>query len=249
LNPLLLSLESRVVEWDFGCIFPAFLLAMKLGGANFFLVFDHRSQTAFFFFCSSWCSNQSFLGSNQWMNEIQLFLAVMLSFKSSKGLIFFSMIFFEHTTVLVTFFRSFLFFLFYWNGIFWGWDSRGWGVFFGGSTLQTSSSVIAAELAQLKSRANWTILSSDISLDTHGIDVMVQPRVAVVLEVLISVMSLSLVMYESRWSTPRKPHMPQGCPVISAAGIARICRGRGGVVEVENVWDGVRNRWLLHWFT
>ena len=43
-----------------------------------------------------------------------------------------------------------------------------------------------------------TILSSDISLDTHGIDVMVQPRVAVVLEVLISVMSLSLVMYESR---------------------------------------------------
>ena len=39
---------------------------------------------------------------------------------------------------------------------------------------------------------------SDISLDTHGIDVMVQPRVAVVLEVLISVMSLSLVMYESR---------------------------------------------------
>ena len=156
MNPLLLSLESRVVEWDFGCIFPAFLLAMKLGGANFFLVFDHRSQTAFFFFCSSWCSNQSFLGSNQWMNEIQLFLAVMLSFKSSKGLIFFSMIFFEHTTVLVTFFRSFLFFLFYWNGIFWGWDSRGWGVFFGGSTLQTSSSVIAAELAQLKSRANWT---------------------------------------------------------------------------------------------
>jgi len=46
------------------------------------------------------------------MNEIQLFLAVMLSFKSSKGLIFFSMIFFEHTTVLVTFFRSFLFFCF-----------------------------------------------------------------------------------------------------------------------------------------
>ena len=40
-----------------------------------------------------------------------------------------------------------------------------------------------------------TILSSDISLDTHGIDVMVQPRVAVVLEVL---MSLSLVMHESR---------------------------------------------------
>jgi len=67
--------------------------------------------------------------------------------------------------------------------------------FLGGSTLQTSSSVIAAELAQLKSRANWTILSSDISLDTHGIDVMVQPRVAVVLEVL---MSLSLVMHESR---------------------------------------------------
>ena len=28
--------------------------------------------------------------------------------------------------------------------------------FLGGSTLQTSSSVIAAELAQLKSRANWT---------------------------------------------------------------------------------------------
>lgn len=51
------------------------------------------------------------------MNEIQLFLAVMLSFKSSKGLIFFSMIFFEHTTVLVTFFRSFLFFFFCFTGM------------------------------------------------------------------------------------------------------------------------------------
>jgi len=61
---------------------------------------------------------------------------------------------------------------------------------------------VAAELAQLKSRANWTILSSDISLDTHGIDVMIQPRVAVVLEVLISMMSLSLV-HQSRIDTPR----------------------------------------------
>ena len=47
-----------------------------------------------------------------------------------------------------------------------------------------------------------TILSSDISLDTHGIDVMIQPRVAVVLEVLISMMSLSLV-HQSRIDTPR----------------------------------------------
>ena len=88
-----------------------------------------------------------------------------------------------------------------------------------------------------------TILSSDISLDTHGIDVMVQPRVAVVLEVL---MSLSLVMHESRWGPPRQAH--QGRPVIRI-GIVGIGRGGGGVVEFENVRDGVRHRWPLHGFT
>lgn len=73
-------------------------------------------------------------------------------------------------------------------------------------TTPNSSSLlewVAAELAQLKSRANWTILSSDISLDTHGIDVMIQPRVAVVLEVLISMMSLSLVDQSRITDTPR----------------------------------------------
>ena len=40
-----------------------------------------------------------------------------------------------------------------------------------------------------------TILS-DISLDTHGVDVMVMPRIAVVLEVLIMAMMLSLSLMD-----------------------------------------------------
>ena len=37
---------------------------------------------------------------------------------------------------------------------------------------------------------------SDISLDTHGVDVMVMPRIAVVLEVLIMAMMLSLSLMD-----------------------------------------------------
>ena len=40
-----------------------------------------------------------------------------------------------------------------------------------------------------------TILS-DISLDTHGVDVVVMPRIAVVLEVLIMAMMLSLSLMD-----------------------------------------------------
>ena len=41
----------------------------------------------------------------------------------------------------------------------------------------------------------YTILS-DISLDTHGVDVVVMPRIAVVLEVLIMAMMLSLSLMD-----------------------------------------------------
>ena len=49
----------------------------------------------------------------------------------------------------------------------------------------------------------FTILS-DISLDTHGVDVVVMPRIAVVLEVLIMavMLSLSLMDVSGRASRP-----------------------------------------------
>jgi hypothetical protein len=50
-------------------------------------------------------------------------------------------------------------------------------------------------LLRKRRAANWTILS-DISLDTHGVDVMVMPRIAVVLEVLIMAMMLSLSLMD-----------------------------------------------------
>jgi len=72
--------------------------------------------------------------------------------------------------------------------------------------------------------AGWTILS-DISLDTHSVDVM--PRVAIVLEVLIVAMMLSLSLLTSL-----------------------TCRLHGlRVIELEDVRDGVRHCGPFHRFT
>ena len=49
-----------------------------------------------------------------------------------------------------------------------------------------------------------TILS-DISLDTHGVDVVVMPRIAVVLEVLIMAMMLSLSLMDIGRIACRRP--------------------------------------------
>jgi hypothetical protein len=73
------------------------------------------------------------------------------------------------------------------------------------------------------------------------------PRIAVVLEVLIMAMMLSLSLMDITRHAYRR--------AASKATVACTIWGhrsrRHGlrVVELKNVWDGVRYRWPFHWFT
>ena len=67
-----------------------------------------------------------------------------------------------------------------------------------------------------------TILS-DISLDTHGVDVMVMPRIAVVLEVLIMAMMLSLGLMDITGCACRPTSYPEAIRPIGS----RSSRGYG----------------------
>jgi len=89
-------------------------------------------------------------------------------------------------------------------------------------------------LLRKRRAANWTILS-DISLDTHGVDVMVMPRIAVVLEVLIRAMMLSLSLMDISQRAGRPP-------TSEATVAARTIGSRGHrmghwlrVIELKNV--------------
>jgi hypothetical protein len=79
---------------------------------------------------------------------------------------------------------------------------------------------------------NWTILS-DISLDTHGVDVVVMPRIAVVLEVLIMAMMLSLSLMDVSGRAYRPASDPKA---VSPIGRERTPRGHGlRVIELKNI--------------
>jgi hypothetical protein len=79
---------------------------------------------------------------------------------------------------------------------------------------------------------NWTILS-DISLDTHGVDVVVMPRIAVVLEVLIRAMMLSLSLMDVSGRAYRPASDPKA---VSPIGRKRTPRGHGlRVIELKNI--------------
>ena len=67
-----------------------------------------------------------------------------------------------------------------------------------------------------------TILS-DISLDTHGIDVVIMPRITVVLEVLIMAMMLSLSLMDITGCACRPTSYPKAVRPIGS----RASRGYG----------------------
>ena len=77
-----------------------------------------------------------------------------------------------------------------------------------------------------------TILS-DISLDTHGVDVVVMPRIAVVLEVSIRAMMLSLSLMDVSGRAYRPASDPKA---VSPIGRERTPRGHGlRVIELKNI--------------
>jgi len=79
---------------------------------------------------------------------------------------------------------------------------------------------------------NWTILS-DISLDTHGVDVVnVMPRIAVVLEVLIRAMMLSLSLMDVSGRAYRPASDPKA---VSPIGRERTPRYGLRVIEIKNI--------------
>ena len=77
-----------------------------------------------------------------------------------------------------------------------------------------------------------TILS-DISLDTHGVDVMVMPRIAVVLEVLIMAMMLSLGLMDIGQRTGRPA--PEATVAARTIGSRGYCGHRLRIIELKYV--------------
>ena len=78
-----------------------------------------------------------------------------------------------------------------------------------------------------------TILS-DISLDTHGVDVVVMPRIAVVLEVLIMAVMLSLSLMDVSGRAYRPASDPEAVSPIGREAVAP--RGHGlRVIELKNI--------------
>ena len=75
---------------------------------------------------------------------------------------------------------------------------------------------------------------SDISLDTHGVDVVVMPRIAVVLEVLIMAMMLSLSLMDVSGRAYRPASDPEAVSPIGREAVAP--RGHGlRVIELKNI--------------
>ena len=78
-----------------------------------------------------------------------------------------------------------------------------------------------------------TILS-DISLDTHGVDVMVMPRIAVVLEVLIMAMMLSLGLMDIGQPCTGRP-APEATVAARTIGSRGYCGHRLRIIELKYV--------------
>ena len=79
-----------------------------------------------------------------------------------------------------------------------------------------------------------TILS-DISLDTHGVDVMVMPRIAVVLEVLIMAMMLSLGLMDIGQPKPTGRPAPEATVAARTIGSRGYCGHRLRIIELKYV--------------
>ena len=79
----------------------------------------------------------------------------------------------------------------------------------------------------------FSTILSDISLDTHGVDVVVMPRIAVVLEVLIMSMMLSLSLMDVSGRAYRPASDPEA---VSPIGRQLTPRGHGlRVIELKNI--------------